>query len=53
MINVRLVAYLSAAALAAVTLLDCLYRKFLGLRLDEGKWKKTTGEMMLWAKEAF
>lgn len=37
----------------AVTLLDCLYRQFLGLRLDEGKWKKTTDEMMLWAKEAF
>ncbi len=27
--------------------------EFLGLRLDEGKWKKTTDEMMLWAKEAF
>ena len=37
----------------AVTLLDCLYRQFLGLRLDEGKWKKTTGEMMKWMKEAF
>ena len=37
----------------AVTLLDSLYRQFLGLRLDEGKWKKTTDEMTLWAKEAF
>ena len=51
MINVRLVAYLSAAALAAVTLLDCLYRQFLGLRFDEGKWKKTTDEMMKWMGE--
>ena len=31
----------------------CLYRQFLGLRRDEGKWKKTTGEMMQWMKEAF
>ena len=37
----------------AVTLLDCLYRQFLGLRLDEGKWKKTTDKMMQWMKEAF
>ena len=35
----------------AVTLLDSLYRQFLGLRLDEGKWKKTTGEMMKWMGE--
>lgn len=35
----------------AVTLLDCLYRQFLGLRLDEGKWKKTTDEMMKWMGE--
>lgn len=35
----------------AVALLDCLYRQFLGLRLDEGKWKKTTGEMMKWMGE--
>ena len=37
----------------AVTLLDSLYRQFLGLRLDEGKWKKTTDKMMQWMKEAF
>ncbi len=37
----------------AVTLLDSLYRQFLGLRLDRDKWDKTTDEMMLWAKEAF
>ena len=35
----------------AVTLLDSLYRQFLGLRLDEGKWKKTTDEMMKWMGE--
>lgn len=35
----------------AVTLLNSLYRQFLGLRLDEGKWKKTTGEMMKWMGE--
>ena len=35
----------------AVTLMDCLYRQFLGLRLDEGKWKKTTDEMMKWMGE--
>lgn len=32
----------------AVTLLDCLYRQFLGLRLDRDKWDKTTDEMQLW-----
>ena len=37
----------------AVTLMDCLYRQFLGLRLDKDKWDKTTGEMMKWMKEAF
>nr|DAG43764.1 MAG TPA: recombination-associated protein [Caudoviricetes sp.] len=37
----------------AVTLLDSLYRQFLGLRLDRDKWDKTTDEMMQWAKEAF
>jgi hypothetical protein len=37
----------------AVTLLDSLYRQFLGLRLDSDKWKKTTDEMMQWMKEAF
>ena len=37
----------------AVTLLDSLYRQFLGLRLDEGKWKKTTDKMMQWMKGAF
>ena len=35
----------------AVTLLDSLYRQFLGLRLDSDKWKKTTGEMMKWMGE--
>lgn len=35
----------------AVTLLDSLYRQFLGLRLDEGKWKKTMDEMMKWMGE--
>ena len=35
----------------AVTLLDSLYHQFLGLRLDEGKWKKTTDEMMQWMGE--
>lgn len=35
----------------AVTLLDSLYRQFLGLRLDKDKWKKTTGEMMKWMGE--
>ena len=35
----------------AVTLLDSLYRQFLGLRLDRDKWKKTTGEMMKWMGE--
>ena len=35
----------------AVTLLDSLYRQFLGLRLDGGKWKKTTDEMMKWMGE--
>lgn len=35
----------------AVTLLDSLYRQFLGLRFDEGKWKKTTGEMIKWMGE--
>lgn len=35
----------------AVTPLDSLYRQFLGLRLDEGKWKKTTDEMMKWMGE--
>ena len=35
----------------AVTLLDCLYRQFLGLRLDKDKWGKTTGEMMTWMGE--
>ena len=37
----------------AITLLDSLYRQFLGLRLDEDKWDKTTGEMMKWMGEAF
>ena len=32
----------------AVTLMDCLYRQFLGLRLDRDKWDKTTDEMQLW-----
>lgn len=32
----------------AVTLLDSLYRQFLGLRLDKDKWDKTTDEMQLW-----
>lgn len=35
----------------AVTLLDSLYRQFLGLRLDSDKWDKTTGEMMKWMGE--
>ena len=35
----------------AVTLLDSLYRQFLGLRLDKDKWKKTTDEMMKWMGE--
>lgn len=35
----------------AVTLLDSLYRQFLGLRLDSDKWKKTTDEMMKWMGE--
>ena len=35
----------------AVTLLDSLYRQFLGLRLDKDKWDKTTGEMMKWMGE--
>ena len=35
----------------AVTLMDCLYRQFLGLRLDRDKWDKTTGEMMKWMGE--
>ena len=35
----------------AVTLLDSLYRQFLGLRLDRDKWDKTTGEMMKWMGE--
>ena len=35
----------------AVTILDSLYRQFLGLRLDKDKWKKTTGEMMKWMGE--
>ena len=28
--------------------MDCLYRQFLGLRLDRDKWDKTTDEMQLW-----
>ena len=32
----------------AVTLMDCLYSQFLGLRLDKDKWDKTTSEMQLW-----
>ena len=32
----------------AVTLLDSLYRQFLGLRLDRDKWGKTTDEIMQW-----
>lgn len=35
----------------AVTLLDRLYRQFLGLRLDKDKWEKTTDEMMKWMGE--
>ena len=35
----------------AVTLMDSLYRQFLGLRLDSNKWDKTTGEMMKWMGE--
>ena len=37
----------------AVTLLDCLYRQFLGLRLDEDEWKKTADEMDYWIEEGF
>ena len=35
----------------AVTLLDSLYRQFLGLRLDRDKWDKATDEMQQWMKE--
>lgn len=35
----------------AVTLLDSLYRQFLGLRLDKGKWERTTDKMMQWMGE--
>ena len=35
----------------AVTLLDSLYRQFLGLRLDKDMWDKTTDEMIQWIKE--
>ena len=34
----------------AVTLMDSLYRQFLGLRLDKDKWDKTTDEMQQWMK---
>ena len=37
----------------AVHLMDCLYRQFLDLRLDQDRWKKTTDEMMKWMGEAF
>lgn len=37
----------------AVHLMDCLYRQFLDLRLDQDSWEKTTGKMMQWMKEAF
>ena len=37
----------------AVHLMDCLYRQFLDLRLDQDSWEKTTDKMMQWMKEAF
>ena len=37
----------------AVHLMDCLYRQFLDLRLDQDSWEKTTDKMMKWMGEAF
>ena len=35
----------------AVHLMDCLYRQFLDLRLDQDSWEKTTDKMMKWMGE--
>ena len=35
----------------AVHLMDCLYRQFLDLRLDQVSWERTTDKMMQWMGE--